>query len=46
VKAGEVFVAKYGAEELPKVAKMHFRTSYKVRGLPEPPKVDWKRKKG
>jgi ribonuclease HIII len=44
VKAGEVFVAKYGAEELPKVAKMHFRTSYKVRGLPEPPKVDWKRK--
>ena len=41
--AGREFVAKHGAEALAKVAKMHFRTSYRVRGLPEPPKVEWKR---
>ena len=43
--AGRAFLAKHGADELPKVAKMHFRTSYRVRGLPEPPKVEWKRPK-
>lgn len=42
--AGRAFVEKHGAEALPKVAKMHFRTSFKVRGLPEPPKVEWKRR--
>ena len=41
--AGRAFVAKHGADELAKVAKMHFRTSFRVRGLPEPPKVEWKR---
>jgi ribonuclease HIII len=41
--AGKEFVARHGAEQLPRVAKMHFRTSYRVRGLPEPPKVEWKR---
>lgn len=42
-KAGREFVAKHGADSLAKVAKMHFRTSYRVRGLPEPAKVEWKR---
>lgn len=42
-KAGREFVAKHGAANLPKVAKMHFRTSYRVQDLPEPPKVEWKR---
>lgn len=41
--AGKEFVAKHGTEALPKVAKMHFRTSYRVLGLPEPAKVEWKR---
>ncbi len=39
---GREFVTKHGADALPKVAKMHFRTSYRVLGLPEPPKVEWK----
>ena len=37
------FVAKYGAANLPKVAKMHFRTALRAQGLPEPPKVEWRR---
>ena len=40
--AGRDFVAKHGAALLPKVAKMHFRTSFRVLGLPEPPKVEWR----
>jgi ribonuclease HIII len=43
--AAKEFVAKQGAENLPKIAKMHFRTAYRVQGLPEPPKTEWKRKK-
>ncbi|MEW6307158.1 MAG: ribonuclease HIII [Verrucomicrobiota bacterium] len=39
--AAKEFVEKKGAENLPKVAKMHFRTSYRAQGLPEPPKVAW-----
>lgn len=42
--AGRAFVEKHGAALLPKVAKMHFRTSYRVLGLPEPPKVEWRKK--
>jgi ribonuclease HIII len=42
--AAKEFVARYGAENLPKVAKMHFRTSFRALGLPEPPKVEWKRR--
>lgn len=42
--AARVFVEKHGAALLPKVAKMHFRTSYRVLGLPEPPKVEWRKK--
>lgn len=41
--AGRAFVARHGADLLPKVAKMHFRTAFRVLGLPEPPKVEWKR---
>ena len=44
-EAAKAFVAKHGAEALPKVAKMHFRTSYRVLGLPEPPKTEWKKGK-
>jgi ribonuclease HIII len=42
--AAKEFVAKRGAEELKKVAKMHFRTALRAQGLPEPPKVEWKRR--
>ena len=42
--AAKEFVARHGAENLPKVAKMHFRTAYRAQGLPEPPKVEWKRR--
>jgi ribonuclease HIII len=40
--AAKEFVAKHGAENLPNVAKMHFRTALRAQGLPEPPKVKWK----
>ena len=30
--------------ELPKVAKMHFRTALRAQGLPEPPRVPWERR--
>ena len=33
-----------GAEGLAKVAKMHFRTALRAQGLPEPPKVEWRRR--
>jgi len=42
--AGRAFVEKFGAGKLPAVAKMHFRTAYRVQGLPEPPKVEWRGK--
>ena len=38
-------VARLGSEALGKVAKMHFRTSYRVLGLPEPPREEWKPQK-
>lgn len=41
--AAKELVAKHGADALPKVAKMHFRTSYRVLGLPEPPKTEWRK---
>lgn len=43
--AGREFIARHGAEKLPLVAKMHFRTAYRVQGLPEPAKFDWKKYK-
>jgi len=30
-------------EQLPKVAKMHFRTALRAQGLPEPPKTEWRK---
>jgi ribonuclease HIII len=37
------FIGRHGAEALPKVAKMHFRTALRAQGLPEPPKKGWRR---
>jgi ribonuclease HIII len=42
--AAAAFVARYGADRLPVVAKMHFRTACRAQGLPEPPRVAWTRK--
>jgi len=42
-KAAKEFFEKYGVEELKKVAKMHFRTALRAQGLPEPPKVEWRK---
>ncbi|MFN7142126.1 MAG: hypothetical protein ACK4UN_22625, partial [Limisphaerales bacterium] len=42
--AAKEFIAKHGADDLTKVAKMHFRTALRAQGLPEPPKVEWKRR--
>jgi ribonuclease HIII len=42
-KAAKDFVARYGAENLVKVAKLHFRTALRAQGLPEPPKTQWRR---
>jgi ribonuclease HIII len=39
--AAKEFVGKYGPDELPKVAKVHFRTALRAQGLPEPAKVPW-----
>lgn len=41
--AARQFVESQGAENLPRVAKMHFRNAYRAQGLPEPPKKEWKR---
>jgi ribonuclease HIII len=42
--AAKEFITKHGVENLPKVAKMHFRTALRAQGLPEPPKVEWRRR--
>jgi ribonuclease HIII len=42
-KAAKDFVEKYGADNLVKVAKVHFRTALRAQGLPEPPKKEWRR---
>lgn len=39
--AAKEFVAKFGADELRKVSKLHFRTALRAQGLPEPPKKPW-----
>jgi len=36
------FFEKYGAVELTKVAKTHFRTSLRAQGLPEPERKEWR----
>jgi ribonuclease HIII len=40
--AGKTFVERHGGDALGRVAKSHFRTAYRVLGLPEPPAFDWK----
>jgi ribonuclease HIII len=42
-KAAKAFVDRYGADNLVKVAKVHFRTALRAQGLPEPPKTEWRR---
>jgi ribonuclease HIII len=42
--AAKEFITKHGKENLPKVAKMHFRTALRAQGLPEPPKVEWRKR--
>jgi len=42
-EAAKKFVAEQGAENLPKIAKVHFRTAFRAQGLPEPPKKEWRR---
>jgi ribonuclease HIII len=43
-EAAKKIVEERGAESLPKIAKVHFRTAYRAQGLPEPPKKEWKRR--
>jgi ribonuclease HIII len=42
--AAKEFITKHSAAALSKVAKMHFRTALRAQGLPEPPKVEWRRR--
>jgi ribonuclease HIII len=42
--AAKKFVEERGAENLSKIAKMHFRTALRAQGLPEPPKKEWRHK--
>ena len=41
--AAKEFLVKHGVENLPKVAKTHFRTALRAQGLPEPPKREWRK---
>jgi ribonuclease HIII len=41
--AAKEFVAKFGADKLAKVSKLHFRTALRAQGLPEPPKKEWRK---
>jgi ribonuclease HIII len=42
--AAKEFTAQHGADGLAQVSKMHFRTALRAQGLPEPPKVEWRRR--
>lgn len=42
-EAAKALVARHGPEILPAVAKMHFRTRYRVLGQAEPPANPWKK---
>jgi ribonuclease HIII len=42
--AAKEFIAKHGVENLQNVAKMHFRTALRAQGLPEPPKMEWRKR--
>jgi ribonuclease HIII len=39
--AAKDFVSTHGADKLPRVAKMHFRTAFRAQGLPEPERKEW-----
>lgn len=41
--AAKEFIEKHGSQNLGKIAKMHFRTAYRVQGLPEPARYEWKK---
>ena len=43
-EAAKKFVTERGAENLAKIAKMHFRTALRAQGLPEPPKKEWRKR--
>jgi len=43
-KVAKQIVEQHGVAALAQVAKMHFRTALRAQGLPEPPKVEWRRK--
>lgn len=43
--AAKTFVEKFGAGALEKAAKVHFRTALRAQGLPEPKKVEWRKRK-
>jgi len=45
-KVAKEFVSRHGADKLPLVAKVHFRTALRAQGLPEPPKQEWRRPPG
>jgi ribonuclease HIII len=45
-EAAKEFVAHHGADNLEKVAKVHFRTALRAQGLPEPPRVEWRSRSG
>jgi ribonuclease HIII len=42
--AAKEFISSHGVDQLPKVAKMHFRTALRAQGLPEPPRTPWRGK--
>lgn len=44
--AAREFFEKHGTAGLARVAKMHFRTALRAQGLPEPPKVEWRKASG
>ena len=44
-EAAKKFVEKFGAERLAEVSKHHFRTAFRAKDLPEPPKITWQRGK-
>ena len=41
--AAKEFLARHGLEKLRQAAKLHFRTAFRAQGLPEPPRVEWRR---
>jgi ribonuclease HIII len=43
-EAAKKFVAEQGAENLSKIAKVHFRTAFRAQGLPEPPIKKWRKR--